>query len=185
MTRAAVWKAVEQLRDLGVALDAQTSKGYRLGPGVSALSPERIEALLAADLQARIEALLVEWALESTNTRLLESLPPRAGRAAVVLAENQTGGRGRRGRAWLAPPGGAICLSLAWLYPDMPADLSALSLIVGLAAVEALTAWASPAYAQVAERSHHCAGQARRNPAWKCAPKPPGRCTWWWAWGST
>jgi BirA family transcriptional regulator, biotin operon repressor / biotin---[acetyl-CoA-carboxylase] ligase len=138
VTRAAVWKAVEQLRDLGVPLDAQTSKGYRLGPGVSPLAPERIAAQLGADLQARIEALLVEWALESTNTRLLESLPPRAGRAAVVLAENQTGGRGRRGRAWLAPPGGAICLSLGWVYSDMPADLSALSLIVGLAAVEAL-----------------------------------------------
>ena len=138
VTRAAVWKAVEQLRDLGVTLDAQTSKGYRLAPGVSALAPERISALLGAAVQARIEALLVEWTLESTNTRLLESLPPPAGRAAVVLAENQTGGRGRRGRAWLAPPGGAICLSLAWQYADMPADLSALSLIAGLATVEAL-----------------------------------------------
>ena len=83
-------------------------------------------------MRARIEALLVEWTLESTNTRLLEALPPGAGRAAVVLAENQTGGRGRRGRGWVAPPGGAICLSLAWQYPDMPADLSALSLVVGL-----------------------------------------------------
>ena len=99
MTRAAVWKAVEQLRELGVTLDAQTSKGYRLAPGVSPLAPERIAARSAADVQARIEALLVEWTLESTNTRLLESLPPRAGKAAVVLAENQTGGRGRRGRA--------------------------------------------------------------------------------------
>jgi len=138
VTRAAVWKAVEQLRELGVTLDAQTSKGYRLAPGVSALAPERISALLGAAMQARIETLLVEWTLESTNTRLLECLPPSAGKAAVVLAENQTGGRGRRGRAWLATPGGAICLSLAWQYSDMPADLSALSLLVGLAAVEAL-----------------------------------------------
>jgi biotin operon repressor BirA-like protein len=136
VTRAAVWKAVEQLRELGVTLDAQTSKGYRLAAGVSALAPERIESLLGADLCARIEALRVEWTLESTNTRLLDSLPPAAGMAAVILAEHQTGGRGRRGRSWIAPPGGAICLSLAWQYPDMPADLSALSLIVG----EALTA---------------------------------------------
>jgi BirA family biotin operon repressor/biotin-[acetyl-CoA-carboxylase] ligase len=138
VTRAAVWKAVEQLRELGVSLDAQTSKGYRLAPGVSALSPERIAAQLPHDVQARIEALLVEWTLESTNTRLLESLPPAAGATAVVLAEHQTGGRGRRGRGWVAPPGGAICLSLTWQYADMPADLSALSLIVGLCAVGAL-----------------------------------------------
>jgi BirA family biotin operon repressor/biotin-[acetyl-CoA-carboxylase] ligase len=138
VTRAAVWKAVEQLRELGVALDAQTSKGYRLATGVSALSAERILAQLPGDVRRRIEALLVEWTLESTNTRLLESLPPRANHASIVLAEHQTGGRGRRGRGWIAPPGGAICLSLAWQYADMPADLSALSLVVGLCVVNAL-----------------------------------------------
>ncbi len=138
VTRAAIWKAVEQLRELGVALDAQTSKGYRLAPGVSALSAERIESQLPHEVRARIEALLVEWTLESTNTRLLESLPPAAGATAIVLAEHQTGGRGRRGRGWVAPPGGAICLSLTWQYADMPADLSALSLVVGLCAVGAL-----------------------------------------------
>jgi BirA family transcriptional regulator, biotin operon repressor / biotin---[acetyl-CoA-carboxylase] ligase len=138
VTRAAVWKAVEQLRELGVVLDASTNKGYRLGTGVSALSAERIESLLPADVRAHIEALLVEWTLESTNTKLLESLPPAANRTAVVLAEHQTGGRGRRGRGWVAPPGGAICLSLGWQYADMPADLSALSLVVGLCVVSAL-----------------------------------------------
>ncbi|HEV7607502.1 MAG TPA: biotin--[acetyl-CoA-carboxylase] ligase [Steroidobacteraceae bacterium] len=138
VTRAAVWKAVEQLRELGVALDAQTNKGYRLAPGISALSAERIEAHLPGAVRENIEVLLVEWTLESTNTRLLEALPPAAGRASVVLAEHQTGGRGRRGRGWIAPPGGAICLSLAWQYADLPADLSALSLVVGLCAVNAL-----------------------------------------------
>jgi BirA family biotin operon repressor/biotin-[acetyl-CoA-carboxylase] ligase len=138
VTRAAVWKAVEQLRELGVELDASTNKGYKLGAGVSALSAERIEALLPADVRAHIEALLVEWTIESTNTKLLESLPPAANSAAVVLAEHQTGGRGRRGRGWVAPPGGAICLSLGWQYADMPADLSALSLVVGLCVVNAL-----------------------------------------------
>jgi BirA family biotin operon repressor/biotin-[acetyl-CoA-carboxylase] ligase len=138
VTRAAVWKAVEQLRELGVGLDASTNKGYRLAPGVSALSAERISALLPTEVLSRIEALLVEWTLESTNTRLLDSLPPAAATAAVVLAEHQTGGRGRRGRGWIAPPGGAICLSLAWQYADMPADLAALSLVVGLCATGAL-----------------------------------------------
>jgi BirA family biotin operon repressor/biotin-[acetyl-CoA-carboxylase] ligase len=138
VTRAAVWKAVEQLRELGVALDAQTSKGYRLAAGVSALDAGRIDALLPEAVRARIEVLRIEWSLESTNTRLLDSLPPAAGVAAVILAEHQTGGRGRRGRSWIAPPGGAICFSLAWQYPDLPADLSALSLIVGMAAVAAL-----------------------------------------------
>ena len=140
VTRAAVWKAVEQLRELGVGLDASTNKGYRLAPGVGALSAERVVALLPFDVRSRIDSLIVEWTLESTNTELLGSSPPAAGTASVVLAEHQTGGRGRRGRGWIAPPGGAICLSLAWQYADMPADLAALSLIVGLCASDALRA---------------------------------------------
>jgi BirA family transcriptional regulator, biotin operon repressor / biotin---[acetyl-CoA-carboxylase] ligase len=138
VTRAAVWKAVEQLRELGVALDAQTHKGYRLAEGVSALSATGIEALLSPELRAHLESLSVEWTLESTNTRLLDALPPAAGSAAVILAEHQTGGRGRRGRSWVAPPGGAICFSLAWQYAEMPADLSALSLVVGVCTSKAL-----------------------------------------------
>jgi len=144
VTRAAVWKAVEQLRELGVALDAQPNKGYRLASGVSALSAQRIEAQLPGEVRATLEVLLVEWTLESTNTRLLDALPPAAGKASVVLAEHQTGGRGRRGRGWIAPPGGAICLSLAWQYADMPVDLSALSLVVGLCAVNALAGLGVP-----------------------------------------
>jgi BirA family biotin operon repressor/biotin-[acetyl-CoA-carboxylase] ligase len=138
VTRAAVWKAVEQLRELGVTLDASTHKGYRLGAGVSALSAERIRSLLPPEVHARIEALLVEWTLESTNTKLLDALPPAAGGASVVLAEHQTGGRGRRGRGWVAPPGGAICFSMSWQYAELPADLSALSLVTGLCVVNAL-----------------------------------------------
>jgi BirA family transcriptional regulator, biotin operon repressor / biotin---[acetyl-CoA-carboxylase] ligase len=138
VTRTAVWKAVEQLRELGVALDAQPNRGYRLARGVSALSAEGIEGLLPAKVRDRIESLQIEWTLESTNTKLLEALPPAAGCAAVLLAEHQTGGRGRRGRGWISPPGGAVCCSLAWQFPDMPADLSALSLLVGLCVVGAL-----------------------------------------------
>jgi BirA family biotin operon repressor/biotin-[acetyl-CoA-carboxylase] ligase len=138
VTRAAVWKAVEQLRELGVGLDAQTNKGYRLAPGVSALSDELIAARLTPDVRAQIETLRVEWSVDSTNTALLESPAPPPHRAHVLLAEHQFGGRGRRGRGWVAPPGGAVCLSLAWIYADMPADLSALSLVVGLCVAGAL-----------------------------------------------
>jgi BirA family biotin operon repressor/biotin-[acetyl-CoA-carboxylase] ligase len=56
----------------------------------------------------------------------------------VALAEHQTGGRGRRGRGWVAPPGRAICFSLSWQYAELPADLSALSLVTGLCLVNAL-----------------------------------------------
>jgi biotin operon repressor BirA-like protein len=92
VTRAAVWKAVEQLRELGVQLDAQTSKGYRLAPGVSALVAERITARFSPELRARIETLQVEWSLESTNTQLLES--PRRPRVRPRCCSPSTNGAG-------------------------------------------------------------------------------------------
>jgi BirA family biotin operon repressor/biotin-[acetyl-CoA-carboxylase] ligase len=56
----------------------------------------------------------------------------------VLLAEYQTAGRGRRGRTWLAPPGGSICLSLCWAFREMPQDLGALGLVIGVCAQRAL-----------------------------------------------
>ncbi len=138
VTRAAVWKAVEQLRALGLELEAVPHRGYRLTPGVNALSAERISELLPAAAAPLVHSLSVEWLLESTNTHLLAMPPPPAGSAHVVLAENQTAGRGRRGRQWIAPPGGAVCLSIGWSYGDMPADLSAISLVTGVCVREAL-----------------------------------------------
>jgi BirA family biotin operon repressor/biotin-[acetyl-CoA-carboxylase] ligase len=56
----------------------------------------------------------------------------------VLLAEFQTAGRGRRGRAWLAPPGGAICLSLSWTFPAVSQDLGALGLVIGVCLLRGL-----------------------------------------------
>src|SRR5262245_66347637 len=64
VTRAAIWKAVEQLRELGVALDAQTHKGYKLAAGVSALDAERIAVRLPAAVRAQGESVQVEGAHE-------------------------------------------------------------------------------------------------------------------------
>jgi BirA family transcriptional regulator, biotin operon repressor / biotin---[acetyl-CoA-carboxylase] ligase len=76
--------------------------------------------------------------VESTNTVLLQRENPPTGSSEVYLAEYQTAGRGRRGRAWLAPPGGAICLSLSWTFREVPGDLGALGLVIGVCARRAL-----------------------------------------------
>jgi BirA family biotin operon repressor/biotin-[acetyl-CoA-carboxylase] ligase len=74
----------------------------------------------------------------STNTVLMKRENPPFGSSEVMLAEYQTAGRGRRGRAWLAPPGGAICLSLSWSFREVPRELGALGLVVGVCALRAL-----------------------------------------------
>jgi BirA family transcriptional regulator, biotin operon repressor / biotin---[acetyl-CoA-carboxylase] ligase len=140
VTRSAVWKAAGALRDLGMPLEAVRNRGYRLGVATEALQAARIRAALARDVVGRVRKLEVQWNVDSTNTQLSSREAPTAGAAEVLLAEVQSAGRGRRGRSWLAPPGGAVCLSLAWTFPEMPRDVGALSLAIGVCVLRALTA---------------------------------------------
>ncbi len=139
VSRSAVWKAVVSLRELGLAVHAVRNRGYRLPAPCEPLDPEQIRTALPDAARQRIRHIEVVWSLDSTNAALLErtDLPP--GRVDVLLAEYQSAGRGRRGRTWLAPLGGAICLSLGWTFPDVPRDLPALGLAVGLCARRGLS----------------------------------------------
>jgi BirA family transcriptional regulator, biotin operon repressor / biotin---[acetyl-CoA-carboxylase] ligase len=138
VSRSAVWKAVESLRELGATLHAVRNRGYRLAKSGEPLAAAEIRAKLSEDLRERVRSLEVLWSVDSTNTVLLSRANPPNGYSEVMLAECQTAGRGRRGRTWLAPPGGAICLSMSWTFRDVPADLSALGLVIGVCELRAL-----------------------------------------------
>jgi len=138
VSRAAVWKAVESLRDLGATLHAVRNRGYRLRSGSDALDSKRITGLLPPTHPAHVRSVETAWTVDSTNSVLLARPNPPYGACDVLLAEYQTAGRGRRGRAWLAPPGGSICLSLAWAFREVPQDLGALGLVIGVCALRAL-----------------------------------------------
>jgi len=138
VSRSAVWKAVESLRELGATLHAVRNRGYRLAKSSEALEADSIRAALSQDIRGRVRSLEVVWSVDSTNTVLLgrHSLPN--GLSEVMLAEYQTAGRGRRGRPWMAPPGGAICLSFSWNFSDVPEELGALGLVIGVCELRAL-----------------------------------------------
>ncbi|MGH8294394.1 MAG: biotin--[acetyl-CoA-carboxylase] ligase [Steroidobacteraceae bacterium] len=138
VSRGAVWKAVDSLRDLGATLHAVRNRGYRLRSASDALDPERIRALLPAAVREHVRWIETAWTVDSTNTVLLARPNPEPGVCQVLLAEYQTAGRGRRGRTWVAPPGGSICLSLSWSFREVPRDLGALGLAVGVCELRAL-----------------------------------------------
>jgi BirA family biotin operon repressor/biotin-[acetyl-CoA-carboxylase] ligase len=140
VSRSAIWKAVRSLRDLGATLHAVRNRGYRLAKSSEPLAAERIREKLPQDVRERVRRLEVAWSTGSTNTVLLSRPNPPSGSSEVMLAEYQTAGRGRRGRAWLAPPGGAICMSMSWTFRNVPADLSALGLVIGVCELRALHA---------------------------------------------
>ncbi len=138
VTRSAIWKAVDSLRELGASLHAVRNRGYRLASGGEPLDAAKIRERLVRAVRDRVHQLDVAWSVGSTNTMLLERQNPPFGSCEVILAEYQTAGRGRRGRIWVAPLGGSICLSVSWTFREVPADLGALGLVIGVCSVRAL-----------------------------------------------
>lgn len=141
VSRAAVQKQMQVLGTLGLAVEAVRGHGYRLPDApLEPLSAPAIEAKLSPGVREALHRLEVVAITESTNSTLLERAPPPAGTLDVLFAEYQTGGRGRRGRAWVAPFGSGLLLSAALSYPDSRTDLSAITLAVGVALLRALAA---------------------------------------------
>jgi len=138
VSRSAIWKATGALRALGATLNAVRNRGYRLAQGSEPLDPARIRELLKHEVRPRIARVEAAWSIPSTNTQLLGRGDPAGGTSEVLLAEYQTAGRGRLGRKWLAPPGGAICLSMSWTFREVPRDLGALGLVIGVCALRVL-----------------------------------------------
>lgn len=138
VTRSAVWKAIERLRAMGTPVDAVTNRGYRLALPTTPLDAPAVQALLPAQLLATLRAGSCVGELDSTNARLLARVAPPIGHFDFLTAEFQTAGRGRRGRSWLAPPGGAVCLSWSWCFEALSAAMGALSLAIGVSALRAL-----------------------------------------------
>ena len=110
VTRAAVWKQVEALREAGFGVES-TDEGYRV-TSVPEYGAEAVAYGLAAPYDAEFHG-----ALASTNDRARELADEGAARVAVV-ADEQTGGRGRRGRGWTGPPGGVYASIL--VRPERP-----------------------------------------------------------------
>ncbi|MBS0582370.1 MAG: biotin--[acetyl-CoA-carboxylase] ligase [Proteobacteria bacterium] len=137
VTRAAVWKQIEQLRELGAPVEAAAGRGYRLAWPLEPLDAARIRDGLDAATRKRLAELSVHWRIDSTSTELLRRASTASG-IEVCLAETQSAGRGRRGREWQSPLGGNLYFSLLRRFDAGMAQLSGLSLVVGTAVVAAL-----------------------------------------------
>lgn len=114
VSRAAVWKQIQALRAKGYRIDSSTNKGYRLSEGQDVLDPETIRKDLGTDFVGK--NLLYLPKVKSTNETAKE-IASTCGNGTVVLAEVQTGGRGRLSRSWRSPAGG-VWMSLV-LKPDI------------------------------------------------------------------
>lgn len=138
VTRAAVWKQIHALRALGAPIDAVAGQGYRLAWRFEALDADAIRAQLESGSRKRLQNIAVHWRIDSTNTDLLRAAATGAPDLSVCVAETQSAGRGRRGRAWISPLGANVYLSLLKRFDGGMGTLSGLSLAVGVALAQAL-----------------------------------------------
>jgi len=136
VSRAAVWKRVERLRERGYGIEASAGRGYRLVRSSDRLLPEEI----ARHYQPRIlrGALVHRETIDSTNRLAAELARAGAEEGTVVLAEQQTAGRGRLGRTWVSPARLNLYASVV-LRPAMPPlEVPRLTLVAGIAVADAI-----------------------------------------------
>lgn len=110
LSRSAVWKAIKGLRDKGYQITSKTRQGYTLCKSNDILSAASIAPWLKDPAQA--DRLEVYPSLDSTNSFGKERALAGAPDGTVIIAESQTGGRGRMGRTFFSPGGSGIYLSI-------------------------------------------------------------------------
>ena len=137
VSRAAVWKAVEQLRQECYGIESVPNRGYRLTRVTARLRPEEL-AEQFRDCRIGRELLCFDT-IDSTNNELKRRAVSGTVDGTVILADQQTGGRGRRGRSFVSPAGKGLYLSAA-LRPQCP-----------LSEISTLTAWTAVALCDAVE----------------------------------
>ena len=131
VTRAAVWKAVNTLKQEGYRIEAVNNRGYRLLEESDILSPEGIK--LELDEKYRNYKIDVYKTIDSTNQEVKRQALEGAGQGLVVLAEQQTMGKGRRGRSFYSPAGTGIYMSV--LFRPSPEQSKDVVLVTTAASV--------------------------------------------------
>lgn len=135
VSRTAVWKAVNQLKGEGYEIEAVTNKGYRIVGYPDVISAEEVKSLISTRWAGREVAFYS--VIDSTNNKAKRLAEEGAVHGTLVIADEQTGGRGRRGRVWKMPPHSSIAMTLI-VRPELPPQkASMLTLVMGLAAASA------------------------------------------------
>ena len=139
VSRAAVWKAVKGLQTSGYAIDAVTNKGYCLLDETDIISSQGIKKYLTADI-FNIE---VFDTLDSTNTFLKSEVYKGAKEGSVVIANEQSLGRGRIGKSFYSPKDTGIYMSVL-LRPnnyttDRATKITTMAAVAACEAIEAVS----------------------------------------------
>jgi len=143
ISRNAVWKHIEALRERGYVIESTHARGYRLAAAPDALTTQAVGDRLATRWLGR--RLVCHDVTGSTNDDACALARQGADEGTVVLADAQTKGRGRLGRDWVSRPALNLYASIILRPVVAPADAPQLSLVAGVAVAQALEAAGAPA----------------------------------------
>ncbi|MBD3296515.1 MAG: biotin--[acetyl-CoA-carboxylase] ligase [Candidatus Omnitrophica bacterium] len=138
-SRASVWKYIQKLREDGYGIEAVPHHGYRLRSVPDKLLGYEVAGRLSTRTLGKKDIHFFDE-IDSTNSKACELAEAGAEEGTVVIAEKQTGGRGRMGRKWASPAGQGVYMSVI-LRPDMKTDrIPAITLIAALAVIRSIEA---------------------------------------------
>ncbi len=140
VSRAAVWKQIQKLVQMGIEVQSVKGKGYRLVAPIELLSKDVILQRLGEVETELLSEIVLLHQTTSTNDIATAMAAKGSGSGVVIMAEQQTSGRGRRGRAWVSPYGCNLYISCIWEFFQGAAALEGLSLATGVAITRAFSA---------------------------------------------
>lgn len=138
VSRSTVWRWVERLRELGVRVKGQPHSGYFLEKVSDILTPDLVRKRLKGSLFGK--RVYHFFRTDSTNRIAMELGYAGEPEGAVILAEEQTAGRGRAGRSWHSERGAGLYVTLLLRPKLSPAQAPVLTMLAGLSAHSAVLA---------------------------------------------
>ena len=139
VSRTAVWKQLNKLSaETGLEIESVKGRGYRIPGGIDLLDADAVNAALSSEAARLLSSLVLLESVDSTNAELMRHAASGPVAGLACSAEQQTAGRGRRGRQWVSPFASNLYMSLGWEFEQGAAALEGLSLAVGVAIVRAL-----------------------------------------------
>lgn len=137
VSRTAIWKHIKELQDAGYRIEAVRNKGYRLVEAPDLVTAAEIREGLTTTLLG--QSIAYRDSIDSTNSLAQHLALNGAPEGTLVIADEQTSGRGRRGRQWFSPPHSGVWMSLI-LRPQLPlAHAAQITLVAAVALCQALT----------------------------------------------
>lgn len=117
VSRTAVWKAVNQLKEEGYEVEAVRNRGYHIVDSPDVITAEELKSQI--DTQWAGQHICYYEETDSTNIRAKQLGEEGMPHGTLAVADRQSAGRGRRGRGWETPKGCSICMSIL-LRPEIP-----------------------------------------------------------------